>query len=82
MKISRLFAMTLVVLGLSVSGCSIQSSESHRECPTVGRELIDLKTALETGSISEKDAESLRSDILAWNSCCTASDNASAQQQP
>ncbi len=60
--------LTLVVLGLALSsGCAIGIGNRDHDTPhhtTLGQELIDLKTARDTGVISEGEFQEQRARLL------------------
>jgi hypothetical protein len=60
---SALAVFTLA--GMLLSGCiAVGGTEQHNQ-PTLGRQLIDLKLARDTGAIDEQQYQHAKSDLLA-----------------
>ena len=47
-----------------VSGCIAVGGNEHYTKPTLGRQLMDLKTARDTGAIAEQEYEQAKEDLL------------------
>ena len=62
----RAFLIAWVVVGCAcvVPGCIAVGGDSQ-PAPTVGRELMDLKTALDRGAITPGEYEAKKTDLLA-----------------
>ena len=46
------------------SGCIAVGGNEHYTKPTLGRQLMDLKTARDTGAIGEQEYEQAKDDLL------------------
>jgi hypothetical protein len=59
-------ALTVITLaGLLLTGCiAVGGTEQHTQ-PTLGRQLLDLKLARDTGAIDEDQYQHARKDLLA-----------------
>ena len=68
---SRLFL--LIFLAFSLSGCW-NGGNTHVSLHgfSVGRQLIDLQAALETGAINEEEFEKAKQELLALSTLCEA----------
>ena len=52
----RIALMTVLAVALALPGCMAIGARGHTyKSPTIGRELMDLKEARDTGAISEKE---------------------------
>ena len=47
----------------ALQGC-VAAGGSKSQCPTLGRQLIDLKAALDAGAISESEYRSVKASLL------------------
>ena len=47
-----------------VSGCIAVGGNEHYTKPTLGRQLMDLKTARDTGAIGDAEYEQAKDDLL------------------
>ena len=56
--------IALTFFMVSMFGCSVSGGTSHRINPTVGKELIDLKRALDENAISEQEYWELREELI------------------
>lgn len=55
----------LLIAALILPGClGISSEKTYHSPPTTGQELSDLKTALDSGVISQEEYDQLRADII------------------
>ena len=59
-----------LVLGLALplclsAGCIVVGGSDNRTQPTLGKQLMDLKTARDTGSISNEEYERAKNDLIA-----------------
>ena len=55
----------LTLAGLLLSGCiAVGGTEQHNQ-PTLGRQLIDLKQARDTGAIDEAQYQNAKKEMLA-----------------
>lgn len=63
---TALTAMVLVsaILMTGAAGCIAVGGSDHYTKPTVGRQLMDLKTSRETGAISAQEYEQAKSKLL------------------
>ena len=57
-------AMILCAGCALVSGCIAVGGNEHYTKPTLGRQLMDLKTARDTGAIGEQEYEQAKDDLL------------------
>jgi hypothetical protein len=68
-KFSRIPSLaTLGAIASLSSGCVAVGGARHCEQPTLGKQLVDLKTALDSGAISEAEYAAAKSRMLAGNS--------------
>ena len=52
----RIVLMTVLAFAMALPGCMAIGARGHTyKSPTIGKELIDLKEARDTGAISEKE---------------------------
>jgi hypothetical protein len=62
-KVSALTVVTLA--GLLLTGCiAVGGTEQHNQ-PTLGRQLIDLKQARDTGALDEAQYQNAKKELLA-----------------
>ena len=57
-------ALILCAGGALVSGCIAVGGNEHYTKPTLGRQLMDLKTARDTGAIGDTEYEQAKEDLL------------------
>ena len=65
MSTSLLRSALIVCAGCAlVSGCIAVGGSEHYTKPTLGRQLMDLKTARDTGAIGQEEYEHAKDDLL------------------
>ena len=64
--ISRCARTVLIAVpaAMVLAGCIAVGGNEHYTKPTLGRQLMDLKTARDTGAISEQEYEHAKDDLL------------------
>jgi len=68
-KLSRIPSLaTLGAIASLSGGCLAVGGARHCEQPTLGKQLVDLKSALDTGAISEAEYAAAKSRMLAGDS--------------
>jgi hypothetical protein len=60
----RTLGVGVLVLSLLASGCIAVGGNEHFTKPTLGRQLMDLKTARDTGAISDEEYRVAKQDLL------------------
>lgn len=61
-------ACALLGAAATLQGCIAVGGTARHECPTVGRQLIDLKAALDAGAMTESEYASAKQQILSAKS--------------
>jgi hypothetical protein len=56
--------IVLLALSAVMTGCIAVGGNDHVTKPTLGRQLIDLKTARDAGAIDEQQYEQARTNLL------------------
>ena len=65
MSTSLLRSALIVCAGCAlVSGCIAVGGNEHYTKPTLGRQLMDLKTARDTGAIDQQEYDHAKEDLL------------------
>jgi hypothetical protein len=64
--ISRTAQLVLIppAAAAMLAGCIAVGGNEHYTKPTLGRQLMDLKTARDTGAVSEQEYEHAKEDLL------------------
>jgi len=57
-------ACALLGAAATIQGCVAVGGTSRHECPTMGRQLIDLKAALDAGAMTEAEYTAAKQQIL------------------
>ena len=57
-------ALLICAAAILVPGCIAVGGNEHYTKPTLGRQLMDLKTARDTGAIGEQEYEHAKDDLL------------------
>ena len=57
-------ACALLGAATALQGCVAVGGTARHECPTVGRQLIDLKAALDAGAMTEAEYASAKQQLL------------------
>ena len=66
MRIPVRHTLACALLGLAlVPGCIAVGGTENSQAPTLGKQLIDLKTARDTGAISQPEYDSAKTKLLA-----------------
>ena len=64
-RLSRTVLIGLVAfLGSTLSGCIAVGGSDHYTKPTLGRQLMDLKSARETGAINDDEYQQAKDHLL------------------
>jgi hypothetical protein len=65
-EISRYAQITVIALlaGTLLTGCIAVGGNEHYTKPTLGRQLMDLKTARDTGAMSDQEYQHAKEDLL------------------
>ena len=58
------FVIIAILIGPLLTGCIAVGGSEHYTKPTLGRQLMDLKTARDTGAISDHEYEHAKEDLL------------------
>ena len=57
-------ACALLGAAATLHGCVAVGGTSRHECPTMGRQLIDLKAALDAGAMTEAEYNNTKQQLL------------------
>ena len=57
-------AVVFCAAAVLLSGCIAVGGNEHYTKPTLGRQLMDLKTARDTGAIGDEEYEHAKDDLL------------------
>ena len=57
-------ALLICAAAILVPGCIAVGGNEHYTKPTLGRQLMDLKTARDTGAVGEQEYEQAKDDLL------------------
>ena len=62
-RYARIIVIALLV-ATPLTGCIAVGGNEHYTKPTLGRQLMDLKTARDTGAMSDEEYEHAKEDLL------------------
>jgi hypothetical protein len=60
----RLIPAALLIAALFIPGCIAVGGKTQSTPPTLGRQLIDLKTAYEQGAMSETEYQQAKAQLI------------------
>lgn len=61
---SLITLMIGVAAALLEQGCSVATENQYKQAPTLGQQLIDLKTAQEKGALTAEEFERKKAELL------------------
>ena len=60
---------TLTVIAGTTTGCVAVGGSKHQESPTLGKQLMDLKCALDSGAVSQAEYAAAKAKLLEQPAC-------------
>jgi hypothetical protein len=60
----RVMVLCAILMSAALAGCVAVGGTSNERRPTAGQELIDLKSALDAGAITQAEFDQKKAEIL------------------
>ncbi len=66
MAIKRTAMILMVILAVAIGGCAVGNKvqTNYTRITTVGREMVDLKEALDKGAVTQEEYDKLKAEVI------------------